>query len=86
MATTAPGPETLRDAWREAEAEQAYWRDHHDEFLAKFPDQFVVVHGGQVVATDADLQQVILALQAKGLDPRHVWLRFMTSDPRRLLL
>ena len=73
------------DAWEAAEVEEAFWREHHGQYLEQYPDQFVAVSEGEVVATDSNLQQLMRILEARRLDPRRVWVRFVTADPRRLM-
>jgi hypothetical protein len=86
MAATAPSPESARGALKEAEAQQAFWDARYGEFLQKYPDQFVAVHEGKVVATSPDLQLLVQQLVGKGLDVTKVWLRFITTDQRHVML
>lgn len=83
------GAPTLRmdeAAWRDAEAELAFWQEHHAEFLAKYTDQFVAVKDGRVVATSYDLRDLLGALREQGLDPKKTWLHFFASESAVALL
>ncbi len=83
--TATSGIEGVHEAWQAAEAEDAFWREHYSRLLEQFPDQFVAVHDGRVVATSTDLQDILRALDERGLDPRKVWVRFVTADARRVM-
>ena len=85
MGASTPSLEGAQRARAAAEAEDAFWREHYGQYLEQYPDQFVAVSGGAVVATDSDLQHLLRILDKKGLDPRRVWVRFMTADPRRVM-
>jgi hypothetical protein len=73
-----PGLEESREALEAAEREQDFWRDHYGELLQQFPDHFVAVREGAVVATNPDLQQLLESLKHQGIE-------FLATDPRRLM-
>ena len=73
-------------SWREAEIEHEFWKEHQQEFLATYPEQFVAVADRRVVLTSPDLQQLIAGLQNQGRDVRDVWIRYMHTDPSKMLL
>lgn len=79
---TAMNEDAVRSAMRRADREQAFWMEHEPAYLAQYPDQFVAVHDDSVVATSNDLQQLTSLLQEQGLNPTHVWVRFMMSTPQ----
>ena len=83
--TTTPEIEGLHKAWEAAEVEEAFWREHYGQFLEQYPDQFVAVHDGDIVATSPDLQQLLRSLDERRLEPRQVWVRFVTADVRRVM-
>jgi hypothetical protein len=80
-----PGLEETQEALVAADLEQDFWRDHYGELLQQYPDHFVAVQGGAVVATNPDLQQLLASLKHQGIEPTAVWVRFLASDPRRLM-
>jgi hypothetical protein len=65
-----PDLESARAAWASADEEAAFWRDKYDSLLMRFPDQFVAVANGTVVATSTDLADLVAALARQGLDVR----------------
>jgi predicted N-acetyltransferase YhbS len=83
---TVPTLDRAHAALREAEAERSFWEQHAVELLRRFPDQFVAVRDGEVVASGAELPDLIAQLKAKGISPSGLWIRFLATDPRRLLL
>jgi hypothetical protein len=66
-----PGPDD--PIWQDAERERAFWREHYEEFQGKYPDQFVAVHEGCVLAHAYDIRDLILMLKDKGFEPTQVW-------------
>ena len=85
MNVTVPSLEGAQEALDAAERREAFWHAHHKEFLERYPEQFVAVADGQVVAADEDLDALLDTLQKKDLAPTQVWLKFITADVRRLL-
>jgi hypothetical protein len=73
-------------AWEEAEAELAFWKRHQQEFLLRYPDQFVAVHDGEVVAAGAELRSVLDRIAELGIDPRRVWLHRFDTHPTKFVL
>ena len=78
--------DTVRTALREAERERRYWDEHRDEFRRQYGDRFVAVWQDEVVATAPNLRQLREQLRESGLDSRHVWMRFIASRPRTMIL
>lgn len=82
---TAPSLEGAQAALDAAERRASFWHEHHGEFLERYPEQFVAVSEGQVVAADSDLDKLLGILQSSGVDPRQVWLELITADVRRVI-
>jgi len=78
--------ESARAALGEARADQDFWERNYQRFLELYPDKFVAAHDGDAVAADADLQQLVQLIEAKGLDLKEVRVRFITANPQFLLL
>jgi hypothetical protein len=57
----------LRAAFDRAERVQRFWDDHWAEYLEKYPDEFVAVRDGEVVATNSDLALLYYELRDLGL-------------------
>lgn len=85
MATTTPRLEDSRAAWDEARDRESFWHEHYAEFLQRYPDHFVAVRDGQVLAWSRDHDDLMRQLNGLGLGPTDVWVRFITADPRRLM-
>lgn len=81
-----PPLEQADDARRRWEIEQEYWREHWGELLQKYPDQFVAVLDDQVIAHDPDLVELIGILEKRGLKSTDVWMRFVDTGSRMLIL
>ena len=83
---TTTGVAEAVEALREADEDEAFWTGQFERLVREFPDQFVAAHNGEVVATAAQLEDLLSALSARGLDPQQVRIRFIASDPCRYLL
>lgn len=81
-----PNVKDISKAWAAADREEAFWREHFDEYLQKYRDHFVVVHDGEVIASSSDLNEVLGGIQTRGINPRDAWIRFITADTRTMLL
>lgn len=86
LAQVTPGLAGARKAWKDADAEEAFWHDHYAEFLQKYPEQFVAVLRGEVIAVGADLFEIAGLLESKAIAPASVWHRFITANPERMIL
>ena len=68
------------------EAVMGFWFDHHDEILARYPEQYVAVKdplaGYEVVASDKSILVVLDTVDGMGLDRRALEIEFMTSKIR----
>lgn len=85
MNVTVPSLEGAQEALDAAERRVAFWHAHHGEYLARYPEQFVAVADGKVVAADGNLDTLLDILQSEGLAPTQVWLKFITAHVRRLM-
>ncbi len=73
--------EAATAAWRRADDERAFWQAHHQEFLERYPDQFVAVKDQAVVAIGADLDELLSGLERQGLESGDVWVQFFNAHP-----
>jgi len=78
-------PELQRKLHQDAEDEQAFFVEHHEEFLKKYMKQFVVVHNRKVLGHSPDLREASRIPESNGLDIREVWLEYI-PDPEELWL
>jgi hypothetical protein len=83
---TTPRIDPIDALWDRAEAERIFWEDHYSKFVPRYPDKFVAVHEGEVIASGAELDSVLREVQATGVDRREVWVRFIAATPRTLIL
>jgi hypothetical protein len=81
-----PPLEQADEARREAEAKDAFFQEHWQEFLQKYPDHFVAVLDEQVIAHAPDLVELIDVLEKRGLKPTDIWMRFVDTGSRMLIL
>jgi len=82
----APPLENAIAALREAQREQAYWTANERRLTADYPDQFVAVLNGRIVATAGTLEDLYTKLRDGNIEPRRAWLRFLSATPRQLIL
>lgn len=85
-AADVPSLADLEEAWAEAQIQDAFWREHQHELLAKYPDQFVAMRRDKIVASSPKLQTVLEQLEQRGIDRADVRIRFVSLDPRRYML
>jgi hypothetical protein len=76
----------LRSSFEDARRERAFWDEHYAEFVGRYPDQFVAVKGGAVVAASTDLREFAARLQRLSLNPRELWLEYIRSTPPNWIL
>jgi hypothetical protein len=86
MTRTLPERAVLDAAWQHADERRVFRDAHHAKFVEAYPDQFVAVDHGEVIAHDADLLSLVQQLRATGHDLRAVWIEFMATDRHKLLL
>ena len=80
--------ESIRAAFAEAEKEAAFWREHFQEFVARYPDQFVAVArtDWRVVAASPSLDGVIRLAEQQGYRVGSVWIEFIAATPLHVSL
>jgi hypothetical protein len=83
---TTPELSTDSQAWKDAEARRAFWNKHYERFLKEYPDQFVAVRDGEIVATSPRLVELADQLEARGLAPTDVWIEFFHSAVGTMIL
>jgi hypothetical protein len=86
LRTDVPSLDDTDDLWERAEQEDAFWSQHYQTLLAKYPEQFVAVVDGKVVAASTDLQALLQLLRAQRIEPTQAWTRFLTAHPERVIL
>ena len=90
-----PGGEWYEDpGWRQVVADNdaswAYLLEHHDELLARYPNERVALHRDRVVfhSADADEFERLLGeyLAATGIHPSALEMPYLDVDPPPLLV
>lgn len=64
----------------------AYWRAHRDELFATYPEEYVAVYAGELIAHATDLLVLLDLVRGLGIDPRDTWTRWISDGRRRLLV
>ena len=81
-----PMPERVAALFERADREQAFWQEHSEEFKARYPDQWVAVRDGSVIAVNKSLRGLNGELARQGLKPTEAWVGFMGATPRVIIL
>ncbi len=71
---------------RQFAADMEYLHSHWKELRAAYPNCYVVVYQGQVVATGPNLKKIMKALDKQDIPSNVVALRFIADPPKRLIL
>jgi hypothetical protein len=74
-------PADWSEAWERSAERRAFWAAHYEEYLAKYPEQFVAVQDGKVKATNPQLAGLIAELRRQRIEPRDCWIEFLSADP-----
>lgn len=64
----------------------AYYEAHHEELLARYPEQWVAIYNQQVVGAAPDYEPLLDELQAKGFAVGEVLVEFLTRHDELLIL
>jgi hypothetical protein len=84
--TRTPVPPEILALFRDAEAAQQFWNEHFDELRVQYPDQYVAVRHGAVIAHAGSLDELEDMLKLKGLGFRDVWFQYLSRETLELLL
>ncbi|MBI5949891.1 MAG: hypothetical protein HY875_17275 [Chloroflexi bacterium] len=83
----ADAPVSPKPSLAEAASIQAFWDKHYRELLQEYPEQFVAVKDGKVIAADSDLATLVEELRARGIDVRtDVAIQFISAGSASLQL
>lgn len=63
-----------------------YVESHRDELLERYPDRWVAVYDGQVVADDPELDLLLQTVRDRGLPPSHVYRTHLSTREELLIL
>lgn len=74
------GAEQLRKDFEQSEADTKLLQTKYKELLAQFPDMWVAVYKGQIVA-DKDLKQLIAKLEGGEIPRGRAAIEFLATKP-----
>ncbi len=69
------------EAWSRADEERAFWRAHQGDYMEKYPNQFIALKDGQVIAHDISLDDLVTELAKHGLESTDVRIRYVNACP-----
>ena len=76
---TIPSPAET-EAWlKQMEQIREFWAKHYQELRQKYPDQFVAIYEGKVVAVAEDLQNLVQQVEQQGISIPQTDIRFLPS-------
>ena len=67
-------------------ADTAYFEAHRGELLHHYPEQWVAIFDRRVVASDANFDKLLDAVQAAGVPLGSVFVQHVTSKEETLIL
>ena len=77
------GPEETREIRKELDCfrnDALYFNTHRDEFLARYPEQWVAVYREQVVAVAGELSELFHQIDANGAPRGRVYIEYACDD------
>lgn len=86
MALTTSEHAMLDAAWQRAEDERDFWDAQREMLMRQYPEEFVAVVKGEVVAHGPNLVDLVQQIGAAGHDVRTVWIEFLATDHHKFLL
>lgn len=63
-----------------------YFNSIWQQVKKDYPEQYVAVYRGEIVATHAKLKKLLAVLEGKGVSGKHAVVRFVRSKNRPLIL
>ena len=75
-------PNELTNALLAFEADHVWINETRETLLRQYPDQWIAVKDGQVIAVDLDLE----GLLSKLPDPAHTCVEFISREPLEMVL
>jgi hypothetical protein len=76
----------LVEEMRQFEQDSRFLALHHDALLDKFPEQWIAVFSGEVVANDTNINDALRELARRKVPHSRVVLAFLTRRPKTLIL
>jgi hypothetical protein len=72
----------LQEQVLQFQADHAWVDQHWEMLLARYPDQWIAVRNGQVIASDPELEGLLTSMP----DPAHTCVEFISSEPIEMVL
>lgn len=87
MSTVTTDQEIPQEVWDRADGVFRYWMDHFEELIVEYPEQYVAMRDGEIIAAHATLSALCDDIEARGLDiTQDVACRFITSTWKNLVI
>lgn len=59
---------------------------HRPQLLEQYPEQWVAIYNQRVVGAAKDIESLVKDLKEQGLEPGHVFVKYLTGDEPLLIL
>jgi hypothetical protein len=79
-------PDALEDELNAFRSNAATLSSHQRRLITDFPERWVAIHGGGVVADSDTLAGLIELIEQGGLPRGHVIIRYIDAHPRKMIL
>jgi hypothetical protein len=83
---TSTSPEDIRRRFERAREERAFWEANYLDLLARYPDEWIAVENGEVIARASHVWDLVQDLEAQGIEPRTAWITFLNATRRSIKL
>ena len=68
------------------EQSRSYIDSNREKLLKQYPNRWIAVHKGKVLATDRDLQNLVVTIRKGSVRLEHVAVELLTSEKTPILL
>lgn len=79
--TKHPALDGMHEAFEQARRNQRFWNERWDMLLAEYPDEFVALRNGEIVAHDPNLITLDTLLTQAGIRMTKTDVRFVNTEP-----
>lgn len=86
MTIEIPNREELDAHFRQFCIDSDYLNSIWAQVKKDYPDQYVAVYKGQIVATHKNLKKLLAMMDDKDVPANHAAVRFAAKKPRKLIL
>ena len=63
-----------------------YYHAHYEELLARYPEMWVAIYEEEVVGAAADLRDLLLSMNERGIPRGRGLVEYLAREPRLLVL